>query len=90
MDFNLHITDWELSQPFRISGHEWLNSRCLIVQLGKNGFTGRGEAQGVFYLGETAESIFEQANAIAIERKIDMLRTCFICFFGMGSELNKC
>lgn len=67
MDFNLHITDWALSQPFRISGHEWLNSRCLVVQLGKDGFTGRGEAQGVFYLDETAESIFEQANAIASE-----------------------
>jgi L-alanine-DL-glutamate epimerase-like enolase superfamily enzyme len=67
MDFNLHITDWALSQPFRISGHEWLNSRCLVVQLGKDGFTGRGEAQGIFYLDETAESIFEQANAIASE-----------------------
>ena len=67
MDFNLHITDWALSQPFRIAGHEWLNSRCLVVQLGKDGFTGRGEAQGVFYLDETAESIFEQANAIASE-----------------------
>jgi L-alanine-DL-glutamate epimerase-like enolase superfamily enzyme len=67
MEFNLHITDWTLSRPFRISGHEWLNSRCLVVQLGKDGFIGRGEAQGVFYLDETAESIFEQANAIASE-----------------------
>jgi L-alanine-DL-glutamate epimerase-like enolase superfamily enzyme len=67
MDFNLHITDWALSQPFRISGHEWVNSRCLVVQLSKDGFTGQGEAQGVFYLDETAESIFEQANAIASE-----------------------
>ena len=67
MDFNLHITDWALSQPFRISGHEWLNSRCLVVQLAKDGFTGRGEAQGVFYLDETAESILEQAHAVASE-----------------------
>ena len=67
MDFNLHITDWALSQPFRISGHEWLNSRCLVVQLAKDGFTGRGEAQGVFYLDETAESILEQAHAVAGE-----------------------
>ncbi len=67
MDFSIHITDWELTQPFRISGFEWINSRCLVVQLGEDGFVGRGEAQGVFYLDETAESIFEQANAVAAE-----------------------
>jgi len=67
MDFSLHISDWELTQPFRISGFEWINSRCLVVQLGEDGYTGRGEAQGVFYLDETAESIFEQAHAVAGE-----------------------
>jgi L-alanine-DL-glutamate epimerase-like enolase superfamily enzyme len=67
MDFSLHITDWVLTQPFRISGFEWINSRCLVVQLGQNGVVGRGEAQGVFYLDETAESIFEQAHAVAGE-----------------------
>ena len=67
MDFNIHITDWALTQPFRISGFEWINSRCLVVEIGENGFIGRGEAQGVFYLDETAESIFEQAHAVADE-----------------------
>jgi L-alanine-DL-glutamate epimerase-like enolase superfamily enzyme len=37
------------------------------VHLGEDGFVGRGEAQGVFYLDETAESIFEQAHAVAAE-----------------------
>lgn len=67
MDFSLHIADWELKQPFRIAGSEWINSRCLIVQLSKDGFVGRGEAQGVFYMDETAESILEQANLVADE-----------------------
>ena len=67
MDFSIHIADWELTQPFRISNFEWINSRCLVVQLCEDGFIGRGEAQGVFYLDETAESIFEQANAVAGE-----------------------
>ena len=67
MDFSIHITDWELTQPFRISGFEWINSRCLVVEIGDDGFEGRGEAQGVFYLDETAESIFEQANAVAAD-----------------------
>jgi L-alanine-DL-glutamate epimerase-like enolase superfamily enzyme len=67
MDVSLHITDWALTQPFRISGYEWINSRCLVVQLSDKGFVGRGEAQGVFYLDETAESIFEQAHAVTAE-----------------------
>jgi len=67
MDFSIHITDWELTQPFRISNYEWINSRCLVVQLGEDGCIGRGEAQGVFYLDESAESIFEQAHAVAGE-----------------------
>ncbi len=67
MDFSIHITDWELTQPFRISGFEWINSRCLVVELGEDGFVGRGEAQGIFYLDETAESIFEEAHAVAAE-----------------------
>lgn len=67
MDVSLHISDWALSQPFRIAGNEWINSRCLVVQLSDGGFVGRGEAQGIFYLDETAESILAEAHAVAAE-----------------------
>ena len=67
MDISLHITEWQLTRPFRISGHEWVNSRCLVVQLQEGGHLGRGEAQGIFYLDETAESIFSQANEVVDE-----------------------
>jgi L-alanine-DL-glutamate epimerase-like enolase superfamily enzyme len=65
MKMSVHIEEWELTQPFRISGHEWINSRGIVVQLAEDGFLGRGEAQGVFYLDESAESIFEQVHAAA-------------------------
>ena len=65
MKLSVHLEEWELTQPFRISGHEWINARSIVVQLSEDGFLGRGEAQGVFYLGETAESIFEQVHAVA-------------------------
>lgn len=67
MDFSLHISKWELIEPFRITGNEWRSTNCLVVQLGDSGFIGRGEAQGVYYLDESAESIFEQAHAVAGE-----------------------
>ena len=67
MKLSVHIKEWELTQPFRISGFEWINSRGIVVQVGEGGHIGRGEAQGVFYLDETAESLFAQVNAVANE-----------------------
>lgn len=56
-----------MTQPFRVTGSEWTHSRGIVVQLAVDGFVGRGEAQGVFYLGETAETIFAQVHEIAGE-----------------------
>ena len=50
MKLSVHIEEWELSQPFRISNFEWVNARGIVVQLAEAGCLGRGEAQGVFYL----------------------------------------
>jgi L-alanine-DL-glutamate epimerase-like enolase superfamily enzyme len=65
MRLSAHIETWELRQPFHIAGAEWLNSAALVVHLEEGGHVGRGEAQGIFYLGETAESLLEQINAAA-------------------------
>jgi len=67
MKLSVHIEEWELAQPFRISNFEWINARGIVVQVADNGHLGRGEAQGVFYLDETAESLFEQVEAVAGE-----------------------
>jgi len=67
MKLSVHIEEWEMTQPFRIAGSEWTHSSCIVVQLAANGYLGRGEAQGVFYLGETAENLYEQVNDCAIE-----------------------
>jgi len=65
MKFSAHIEEWEMIQPFRISGVEWVNSRSLVVQVSEDGHIGRGEAQGVYYLGESAESLLAQVEGIA-------------------------
>ena len=67
MKFCAHLEDWELVQPFRISGMEWITSPTLVVQVEEDGCVGRGEAQGVFYLDETAAGLFEQVDRIAPE-----------------------
>jgi L-alanine-DL-glutamate epimerase-like enolase superfamily enzyme len=67
MKMSVHIEEWELTQPFRISGFEWVNARGIVVQLAEDGHAGRGEAQGVFYLDEDADSLFAQVHAVAGE-----------------------
>lgn len=70
MKVNLHIEEWALKTPFRISGMEWSTSPTLLVEVEHKGIVGRGEAQGVYFLGETAESMLSQAEAV-----IDALRS---------------
>ena len=65
MKFSAHLENWELTEPFRIAGSEWRTSASLVVQLSESGHTGRGEAQGVFYMQETAQNIFEQVHEVA-------------------------
>ena len=75
MKMSVHIEEWPLTRPFRISGFEWINSRGIVVQVEDAGCVGRGEAQGVFYLDETAESIFEEVEAVAGEIRGGISRT---------------
>jgi len=44
------------------------------VQFEEDGFVGRGETQGVFYLAGTAEGILEQVHAVAGETRRDISR----------------
>ncbi|MEJ8569256.1 N-acetyl-D-Glu racemase DgcA [Elongatibacter sediminis] len=76
MKFSTHIEEWEMRQPFRIAGSEFTHSRSLVVSLSDGQGTGRGEAQGAFYLGETAESMSAQLEALApeIEQGLDRAR----------------
>jgi L-alanine-DL-glutamate epimerase-like enolase superfamily enzyme len=67
MKMSVHIEEWELTQPFHITGFMWVNSRGIVVQLSEDGFIGRGEAQGVFYCDESADSIFNQVHEVAGE-----------------------
>ncbi len=81
MKLSVHIEEWDLKQPFRISGNEWISSKCVVVQFLQSGCIGRGEAQGVSYTGDTVEKmiaqIYETAesvrNGISREELLDVL-----------------
>jgi L-alanine-DL-glutamate epimerase-like enolase superfamily enzyme len=74
MKLSVHIEEWKLTQPFRISNFEWICFRSLVVQLEEDGFVGRGMGHAVFYLGEDADSILNQVHENAREIRAGITR----------------
>lgn len=70
---SIHKEQWPLHTPFRITGLEWTNLNAVLVEVERDGMVGRGEAAGVYYLDETAESIYAQIESVSkeIETGID-------------------
>ncbi len=67
MKLSACIEDWKLRQTFRIAGEAWDSSPTLAVQLEANGKVGRGEAQGVHYLGESPETMLAAVESVACQ-----------------------
>jgi L-Ala-D/L-Glu epimerase len=69
----IEVEKLRLSAPFRISGYVFEEHDVIVVTLGDGEHLGRGEASGVFFLGETAQTMvasIEEARA-TIEKGID-------------------
>jgi L-alanine-DL-glutamate epimerase-like enolase superfamily enzyme len=61
---SMSIERWPTMQPFRISGITFDAAKVLVVSIEQEGAIGRGEATGVYYLNETAETIAHQVDHI--------------------------
>jgi len=56
--------DWQFTSTFRISYRTRTHAEAVQVEISEGTLTGRGEAFGVSYHGETAESVLAQLNAM--------------------------
>jgi len=63
----------ELAAPFRISGFVFERHEIVVVTLSDGAHRGRGEASGVYYLGDDAKKMVAtiEAQRPEIERGID-------------------
>jgi L-alanine-DL-glutamate epimerase-like enolase superfamily enzyme len=63
---------WPLKAPFRIAGYEFTQSDLVVVSLTERGVTGQGEAAGVYYHGETPETMTVEIERVRgdIERGV--------------------
>ncbi|MEE4639235.1 MAG: dipeptide epimerase [Wenzhouxiangella sp.] len=73
INLQLEVRSWPLKRPFRITGHVFDALDLMVCTLRCGGAQGRGEATGVYYHGETGQSLRDQVEAVrpAIEAGID-------------------
>ncbi len=73
LKLSITIEKLRLSAPFRISGFVFEDQEVVVVTLHDGMCTGRGEASGVYYLGDTAQSMAAAIEGVrgAIEAGID-------------------
>lgn len=63
-ELDVVIESWPLRAPFRITGHVFTEQTVVVVTLHADGVSGRGEASGVYYSGDTPEEIAVTLEAL--------------------------
>jgi L-Ala-D/L-Glu epimerase len=73
LQLDIAIEKLRLSVPFRISGFVFEAQDAIVVRLHDGTHSGRGEASGIYYLGDTAQSMQSSIEAVrgAIEAGVD-------------------
>jgi L-Ala-D/L-Glu epimerase len=73
LKLRVEVEQLRLSAPFRISGFVFEEQEVVVVTLDDGQHRGRGEASGVYYLGDTAQTMVAEIEAVraAIEKGID-------------------
>ncbi len=62
LELTYRVETHRLAAPFRISGYVFETSDVVVVELSDGKFTGRGEAAGVYYLGDDSANIVAELD----------------------------
>jgi L-Ala-D/L-Glu epimerase len=63
-----------LERPFVITGHTFVNLEAVVVTLTEDGYVGRGEGDGVYYLGESQQSMLDELESIRKRVEVGITR----------------
>jgi L-alanine-DL-glutamate epimerase-like enolase superfamily enzyme len=72
LSLRYRVETHRLAAPFRISGYVFETSDLVVAELSDGEFTGRGEAAGVYYLGDDSAHIVAE-----LEAHRDRIEHCF-------------
>ena len=82
------IERWPTKQPFRISDVTFNAANVLVVSIEQAGCIGRGEASGVYYLNETAETIEAQVKEVRDAIETGLSRAALQTLLPSGGARN--
>jgi L-Ala-D/L-Glu epimerase len=83
------VEKFPLREPFHITGHTWVDSEVLTVELEKDGHIGRGEACGVYYRKfDDATSNVKQINAVRSRIEVGIDRESLQRLLPLGGARN--
>ena len=61
---DIRILTFPYVAPFRISGYTFHDAKVVLAVIGEEGVEGRGESSGIYFLGETAETMATEIEAL--------------------------
>ena len=64
MQMRIEAITWPLARPFVITGYTFTHLEAIWVHLDDHGHKGRGEGVGMYYLGETPETMATQLEGV--------------------------
>ncbi len=79
---------WPLRAPFQTAARRWSDLECVVVEIDERGSVGRGEAAGVYYLGETPDSMLKQINAVRADLENGLSRGDLLAALPAGGARN--
>lgn len=88
MRVEFHRVDWPLVAPLRTSCDTSTHAQTVVVHLTERGITGRGEALGVSYHGETVDLILAQLTAVSEELARGVSREDLVELLPAGGARN--
>jgi L-Ala-D/L-Glu epimerase len=88
MQMTLSRSDWEFITPLRIAYRQRTHAQTVRVELRQGEMVGRGEALGVSYRGESAESILEQLESVRSALSNGMTRSDLLDLLPRGGARN--
>ena len=58
------VETWEMKAPFKITDYIFTEGQFLHVKITENGVSGCGEAAGIYYCGESGDSMLAQLESV--------------------------
>ncbi|MEM8560950.1 MAG: dipeptide epimerase [Pseudomonadota bacterium] len=86
--FQLRTESWPFSKPLTITGYTLSQIRTLYVEICDGEHVGRGEAGGVYYTGETVDTMHAQAESIRYELESGATRSDLLLLLPSGGARN--